>query len=63
LATVGVIDYPTGRVLVDVQFDDWLGEDFQIFVKTDDDDIPVTKNNILKIDPSQINLTIEQVAE
>jgi hypothetical protein len=61
LNRVGIINYQTGQVVFTIQIDNFVGNAFLIFVQPLDTDISVTQNNILKIDPSQINLTIQQV--
>lgn len=62
--TIGTVDYDTGLVqITGLKVDRLLGSNIKVYVRTRNKDIASTKNTILSIDQSDINITIEQIRE
>lgn len=64
IKNVGTVDYNTGLIkLINFSIDRYDGNYFKIFVKTKDKDIVGSQNEILSIEPDEINLTVEAIRE
>lgn len=61
---VGTVDYETGTIkLINFTIDSYDGNYFKIFAKTREKDIVGSRNEILSIEPDEINLTVEAIRE
>jgi hypothetical protein len=64
IKNVGTVDYNTGLIkLINFSIDRYDGNYFKIFVKTKDKDVVGSQNEILSIEPDEINLTVEAIRE
>lgn len=64
LKNVGTVDYDTGLVkLINFTIDSYEGNYFKIYVQTREKDIIGSMNEILSIEPDEINLTVEAIRE
>lgn len=62
IINVGTIDYTNGIVQINgLVVDAYDGSGINVYVRPVDEDFTATKNTILTIDPSAVNLTIQQV--
>lgn len=64
IKNVGTVDYDKGVIqLTNFNIDSYDGNYFKIFVVTEEKDISISKNEILFVEPDEINLTIEAIRE
>lgn len=62
LTTIGTINYSTGIVQLNgFNPDSFVGSNIYIYVIPADDDVSCQQNTILAIEPSQINITVQQL--
>jgi hypothetical protein len=61
---IGIVDYATGTIqLIGFQPDSIIGDHLKIFVIPADEDVSSSQNTIMTIEPTGINLTIEQLQQ
>jgi hypothetical protein len=61
---IGIVDYATGTIqLIGFQPDSIIGDHLKIFVIPADEDVSCSQNTIMTIEPTGINLTIEQLQQ
>lgn len=59
---IGTVNYDTGLVkLINFVVDSYQGNELKIFARPADNDVSVSKNTILTIEPAEIKVTIEAV--
>jgi hypothetical protein len=61
---IGTVDYNTGRIqLVDFSCDSFDGQSIRFYALPSDSDVTSSFNDILKIDPAELNVTVETVRQ
>lgn len=62
IVDVGTVDYETGEIkLKDFKIDSYVGSSIKIFIRPEDGDVVASLNNILTIEPDEINITLEEL--
>lgn len=64
IKNVGIVDYTTGTIqLNNFQIDSYEGSALKIYVRSLNKDVSSGKNDILNIEPDEINITMQEVNE
>jgi hypothetical protein len=61
---IGTVDYSIGKIqLINFSCDKFVGDSIRFYVVTEDSDITSSYVDILKIDPSEVTITVEAVRQ
>lgn len=64
ITDIGTVDYNTGVVILNnIKFDAYQDSAIKVFARPRDIDVNVKNNNILTIEPDEVNVSVEQLRE